>query len=218
MKAVHPFRIKALREQLLDPRPGPRLAAVRAAEKLGEREVAADLLSCFQSESDWEIRKECIIALGHLKHRESMPVLKKAAADKKEDLRVRKWAIWAVGELGTTAEDSFLLRLQDSKLHPLLGQVTGGALKKVRLESVRVPRAAIERQMRPPKTTDPRLKRLREQLDDIGPPQPGLVPPEILALRRHMKEVDEEYFSAYMDWLRRLPELAKALTNPRVSY
>lgn len=217
MNTRHLVRVNALKEQLLDPRIRTKLAAVRAADKLGEREVGADILRCFQSEQNWRIKKDCAVALGHLKHRESLMELRKAAANKNEHLAVREWAIWAIGELGTTDEESFFLDLQDSrKLPPALGRVLGGALRKVRLESVRVPKKEIERLLLPPKTEDRRLRQIVEKLENLRLGAPGSVPnedEERLSLRKQMLAVDADYLKSYIEWLNRLPDLEKALEN-----
>ncbi len=219
MNTGHFVRVKALREQLLNPRVRTRLAAVRAADKLGEREVATDILRCFQSEQDWRIKKSCVLALGHLKEREGVPALKEAAADSREHTEVRKWAIWAVGELGTTDEETFFLDLQDSPKLPLaLGRVLGGALRKVRLESVRVPKKEIERLLLPPKTEDRRLKQIVDKLEDIRLSYPGSTPEEerrqeTINLRKQLQALDADYLKSYIEWLSRLPDLEKGLEN-----
>jgi len=210
-------QVSTLRKQLQSTKPHLRLAAIKAADELDERGTAGDILHLFQSESDWTIKKACAVALGHLKHRESLTELRKAAANKNEHLAVREWAIWAMGELGTTDEESFFLDLQDSrKLPPALGRVLGGALRKVRLESVRVPKKEIERLLLPPKTADRRLKQIVERLEDIRLAAPGSVPNEDgqrLSLRKQLQAIDKDYLKSYMDWLSRLPDLEKGLEN-----
>lgn len=212
------LRSRTLRRQLTASRRGDQLAAIAAVQKLHVTDVAPDLLLRFQTTSDPEIRKECLAALGHLNYRDALPVIKMAASNPREPAIVRHWAIWSIGELGTTAEEAFLVKLCNSKLEPPLGQVAGGALKKVRLDSVRVPKAAIERQLVAPKTAHPRLNKLRHRLADIGLPKGGTVPAEVVELRREMKEIDEDYFRSYMAWVRRVPDLEAALVDPKASY
>jgi ATP-dependent Lon protease len=119
--------------------------------------------------------------------------------------------------LGTTDEESFFLNLQDSrKLPPALGRVLGGALRKVRLESVRAPKKEIERLLLPPKTEDRRVKQIVEKLEDIRLAAPSSVPneeEERLRLRKQMLAIDADYLKSYIEWLNRLPALEKGLEN-----
>lgn len=196
-------RSDALRRLLQHRDPRARGDAVSTADKLGETGLGPDIMQCLRNDSAWRVRMQAAIALGHLKYSPGIPALKATMQDQNEYVRVREWATWAVGELATTREEAYLMRLVESRVWPEeLRRVLLGALKKVRLESVKAPAKVLQRQLRRPGTNNPTLQRLVSELEDLESERSDSWSAR-RTLREQMKRLDEDYFRRYMEWIER---------------
>jgi hypothetical protein len=206
-------RVETLRRQLGSPRGKSRSDALSAAVLLDVRELAGDVLQLFLDSTDPALSARCVRALGHLKCKDAIPYLKDALIE--GNANTRKWCAWALGEVGLDDIEKFLWwRLNEETNGSVKGAI-GGALKKIRLDSVRAPAREVEKQLRPPPTRDAAVRSIVDDLQNLQYPENQKA---IVSLRSKLKAASPEYFERYMDWCRRKPSVEEALQNPKKVY
>ena len=206
-------RTEALRRQLSSASAKDRSDALSAAVKLGELELSPDIRHAFQKEEDGFVKGRCAWALGRLRYRVALPQLR-GGLDQ-GDPEVRSWCAWALGEVGYDGEEKLLIRALAREDVESVKRAIGGALKKLHLESVRVPRREVEKRLQPPPTSDYLARSLVDKLSELRWPGDSAA---IVALRRQLQERDPLYFRAYMQWVKEKPGVERALEDPRKVY
>ncbi len=210
-------RLSTLRAQLWHDKRSYRRDAIGAIARFELHELADDVMRCLMRESDDRVRARCAWTLGRLHHRPALNLLKTLMCNRNISEEVRTWAAWAVGEIGTTNEETMLSRELRRASSNGLRRAIGGALKKVRLESTRAPIRQVARQLNPPQTRNSAIRHVVDRLQPLEAELPRTLP-TVVELRLEMKATDEGYFRTYMEWLERKPILERALTDPKVVY
>lgn len=216
-KEVASVGIPVLRRQLRDVNPSHRHDALQTIARFNARELLEDVVHCFELESEAIVKAKCAWVLGHFHYKPAFELLKACSKDKAQNEDVRVWAAWAVGELATTDDEALLRHMLARAESAELRRAIGGALKKVSLHSVRAPASQIARQLRPPPSSNPRIRGIVDRMLSLEADMPYNLS-LVVELRRKLKATDEGYFCSYMEWLKRKPALERALENPRAVY
>ncbi|MGD0115959.1 MAG: hypothetical protein ABSC13_08155 [Dehalococcoidia bacterium] len=206
-------RVEALRKQLQSERAKSKDNALSAAVKLDVREIADDILRHFRDSTDHFFQARCAWALGKLRYRAAIPSLKDGL--KSGDVQIRIKCAWALGEVGLDDLEGFLRGRLEEEHNEGVRMAIGGALKKLRLDSVRAPVSVVETQLRPPATRDPDVRAIVNDLQNLRYPEHEK---EIVLLRSKLKAAAPDYFEKYMAWWARRPSVEEALQNPKKVY
>jgi len=206
-------RVGELKGQLSSLDPRRRRQALFAVVREDAKELSSYVVSMFRRETNGGVKALGAWALGRL-------MCKEAYADLVRGLQtgepqVRSWSAWALGEIGLHEAAIPLSRALNSEGNPAVRRAIGGAVKKLRLETTRVHMSQVAKRLQPPPTGDKRIQAIVEKLASLDWP---VDKEAIIDLRRQMQEVAPDYFTTYMEWLRRKPSVESAVVDKRKVY
>ena len=184
----------------------------QAMYEIGEsraRVLGEDVLRAAEHIQDEHVTEQAVWALGKIAFAPATNVV--IHASRRRDRGLLRAAFWALGELGGPDAERRLVEADKENIDPGLGKVIGGALKKLRSGTVRVPAAVVARRLRAPDTTDPRARRILDALE-----APGLGHSDIVRLREELQGLDPELFGRYMAYVRDRKRLGEVLTSDAV--
>lgn len=174
------------------------------------KELSGEILTLFQKETDNWIKSRCAWALGRLHYLAAYNDLAQGLRDK--DKSVRIWSAWALGEIGLDKATKPLIEALEIERIATVRRAIGGALKKIRLEPVRVHRKQILKQLQPPLTEDSVIMTIVRKLEALGSIEDK---DAIIALREQILHRDRLYFERYMEWVKKKRILENVLVDKR---
>ncbi|PKB80910.1 MAG: hypothetical protein BZY88_07815 [SAR202 cluster bacterium Io17-Chloro-G9] len=167
-------------------------------------------LRLMREDHNAEVVARCAWVLGRLRHRDAHADL--VANLTNPVLAVRKWSAWALGELGLESARSHLIQAMDREGNSEVRSSIGGALKKLNFDSTRIHKKEVLQALRSPETKDKEILHLVSRLGELSW---AVDDKEIVKLRSLMKDRNPSYFTAYMSWFQRRPELMAMLDDKR---
>ena len=205
--------IERIRNSFKSPNPNTRRYSLFTTAKYNLTELSDEIMILFRKEKNAEIKGLCAWVLGRLRYQKSLDDLVEGLQS--NDINVRIWSAWALGEMGIDQAIIPLMQAKDRETRHDVRRAIGGALKKLRFESTRVHARHVFKKLRPPSTNDPNIALIVERLESLEWNKDA---DEIITLREQILERDPAYLEMYMDWLKRKPALLTSLDNKRNVY
>ncbi len=206
-------RNRRLVAQLTAKQPERRYDALTAIVTLGLSALVDEVLGIFQSDPNSRVRARAAWALGKLRAQNGLPALVQGIRNWHPDVRI--WSAWALGEMGFTKQAAPLITALEEEENPRVRRAIGGAIKKLRFQSVRAPTSVVARALKPPPPRHPQSRRIVGELGRLSWPTDR---DRIVALRSELSRLAPHYFREYMEWIGRRKAIEQALTDDRHTY